>query len=114
MLREHNVLAVVGEVVERLVNPDVGGRVDQGAGAAPDVGVLALAIDNLLDLLHVGGPVDFGVGDLLEDDPAEQRVEEPERAGDNAGQPMVACGDVAGESQGLGEETSLLLLVVVV
>ncbi len=61
LLGQEDVGALVGEVVEAREDVDVGGRIDQRAGSAADLGVVALARYVLRDLLHVGYPVDLGV-----------------------------------------------------
>lgn len=51
----------MGEVGQERVYVDVARWVDEGASAALDEGVVALAGLVLRDLLHVGLPVNFGV-----------------------------------------------------
>jgi len=60
-LRDRNVPPPLSEAIERGVDVDVRGRVDERAGAALDEGVVALAGEVLRHLLHVGLPVDFRV-----------------------------------------------------
>jgi hypothetical protein len=60
-LRQEDVAPLVGQVVEGRVEVDVGSGIDEGSGAAPDLGVVALAADKLFDLLHVCLPIDLGV-----------------------------------------------------
>lgn len=61
LLRQQDVLALVGEVVQPGISVDVCARVHQRSGAALDLGVVPLAGDELRDLLHVGSPVDLGI-----------------------------------------------------
>lgn len=60
-LRQEDVAPLVGQVVEGRVEVDVGGGIDEGSGAALDLGVVALATDKLFDLLHVCLPINLGV-----------------------------------------------------
>lgn len=60
-LGQENVFAVVGEVVEGAVDPDMCSRIHKRAGASFNLGILPLAILIELDLLHVGLPVYFSV-----------------------------------------------------
>lgn len=61
LLRQHNVGAPVGEVIESGVRVHMRGRVDQGASAAFDLGIVSLSGDELGNLLHVRDPVNLGV-----------------------------------------------------
>lgn len=60
-LREQDISPLVRDVVQRGVDVDVRGRVDERSRAAFDEGVVALAGEVLGDLLRVGLPVYFGV-----------------------------------------------------
>lgn len=56
-----NVLSPLCKLVEYAVDEDMCRRIDQGAGAPFDQGVITFAIEVLGDLLHVSFPIDFRV-----------------------------------------------------
>ena len=61
LLRQEYVLALVRQLVQPREDVDVRGRVDERAGAARDLCVVALAADELRHLFHVRDPVDLGI-----------------------------------------------------
>lgn len=52
---------MVGQVVEERVDVEVSGWVHARSGVALDLAVVTSAVQERLNLLDVGGPVDLGV-----------------------------------------------------
>ena len=77
-LGEADVPARVGEEVEAVVDPDEAGGVDEGAGVAAEEGVVVGAVAHALHLLHVGHPVDLGVGHAQNDAHVEDALSDEE------------------------------------
>lgn len=93
VLGQEDVGAFVGDVVERRVSVDVGGRVDQRAGAALDGRIVALARHILGHLLHVGLPVNLGVW-------PERTSASPDSLPDPSFAPAGAVAAAAGNGRG--------------
>lgn len=61
ILREVDLLAAVRELVQEVVDVNVHGGIDEGPCGARDFGIVVLAGEIGVNLLHVGFPIDFGV-----------------------------------------------------
>jgi hypothetical protein len=70
MLGRTNIRAVVGETPESREKVEETRGVHEGSRVAPNLSVVALAIQVPFHFLHICHPVDFGVGYALDNDDA--------------------------------------------
>ena len=112
---------MVGEVIQSSVDVDMGSWIDQRTRAALNFGVVPLSIEEQLDLLHIGSPVNFGVlkrakvssvsvsivrigsltGHLGDHNHTQGCVQENQRRWYEPGQPMPSCSNILCEPKDL-------------